>query len=236
MQTKKWKTLVGMLALTMTAVLIAGSCSDNSDATDGSSSDFLGMDGGADATANDGSQTASSYLFVRIEDLSTVSGNQDGADIDAVELIKNGVSTWALTSELCVLPDGSSCENGAAATGESDAFCTEADRCISHLETPQDDPNTLITYSSLGGKGTDNPGYQVLKMSDKIENGDTLVVYEVGNCKVSATCDDTQTVNADAESIKVSVGTSSTGPWYEMLAGSDTTKHPKISITIADLP
>jgi len=226
--------LVFALSLTLAA------CGEDDTTLDGTVSADTSTDGVAPDTtvpdmATDGMAPPAEYKFVKIEDLATVTGAQDGADIDAVELDKSGTSTWAASVESCTLPDGSNCANPDQAIGASDAFCTDLTKCFSNYELPTDDPATLPPYTSLGGFDGTTSGTLVVQMSDKIENGDKLNVYEVGNCDISEACSVTTTVAASAESVKVSVGTSATGPWVEVLAASDTANHPKVEITISGL-
>jgi hypothetical protein len=230
--------LVFALSLTLAA------CGEDDTTLDGTvtadtSTDGVAPDVGVPDMATDGTAPPAEYKFVKIEDLATVTGAQDGADIDAVELDKAGTSTWAASVASCTLPDGTDCKNSDKATGQADAFCdaTLADltKCFSNVESPTDDPTTIPPYTSLGGNDGTTSGTLVLQMSDKIENGDKLNIYELGNCDIATTCTDTSTSQATPESIKVSVGTSATGPWVEVLASSDTTNHPKVEITISGL-
>lgn len=219
--------------------LALSACSDESLEKDGGIVDATQDGVAADMTGDmttDGSPPPAEYKFVKIEDLSTVTGAQDGADIDAVELQKSGTSSWAASAVSCKLPDGSDCTNPDKAVGASDAFCTNpTTQCFSNVEVPTDDPLTIPPYASLGGDDGTTKGTLIVQMSDKIENGDTLTIYELGNCDVSAQCSVTKTNKATPESIKVSVGTTASGPWTEVLAASDTLKHPMVEITISGL-
>lgn len=226
--------IVGLLSL--------AACGEESTGTDGIITADTSTDGvpppdtGTPDMATDGTVPPAEYKFVKIEDLATLTSQyQDGADIDAVELDKSGTSTWAASVASCTLPDGSNCENSDKATGASDAFCTDLTKCFSNVESPTDDPTTIPPYTSLGGNDGTTSGTLVVQMSDKIENGDKLNIYEVGNCAIATTCTDTSSTQATPESIKVSVGTSATGPWVEVLASSDTTNHPKVEITVSGL-
>lgn len=225
MRKSRWISLLCVFALS----IAVAACGEEGTDLDG----YITEDGTpppAD-TSVDGAPPPEEYKYVKIEDLSTVTGAQDGADIDAVELQKNGASSWAQSSVSCTLPDSSNCANPDKATGESDAFCTDPTKCYSNFELPNDDPATLPPYTSLGGTG----GVQILMMADKIENDDKLVIYEVGNCDVSEACEVASTVQASPESIKVSVGTSDAGPWVVLLEASDTANHPKVEITVSGL-
>ena len=239
------RRLVSLLFVAALSLSLAA-CGEDDTTLDGTTTGDLTTDGvaapdtGVPDMATDGAVPPAEYKFVKIEDLATLTSQyQDGADIDAVELDKSGTSTWAASVESCTLPDGSNCESSDKATGQADAFCdaTLADltKCFSNVESPTDDPATIPPYTSLGGNDGTTSGTLVLQMSDKIENGDKLNIYELGNCDIATTCTDTSTSQATPESIKVSVGTSATGPWIEVLASSDTANHPKVEITISGL-
>ena len=227
---QRWNIVLCSLAFAFAAT----ACSDLTSGTDGK----IDIGGIHDMAVTDGTTPPAPYMYVKIEDLHPVTGAQDGADIDAVELIKAGTttSTWASSVASCTYPDGTTCANANKATGPSDAFCTDPTKCYSNYEEPTDDPATLPPYVSLGGLVGGVSGTLILQMASPIANGDQLIVYEVGNCTVSSACGVASTTNATAESVKVSVAKSATGPWTVVLAASDTTKHPDIDITIAGLP
>jgi hypothetical protein len=228
----------GWIVFLCLVVAVAAACSETSEDLDGyvPAGDTGWLDGYVPADSGaDGTTPPAEYKYVKIEDLSSVSGAQDGADIDAVELQKTAGSSWAAAAESCTLPDGTACANPDQAVGASDAFCSDPTKCFSNYELPTDDPATLPPYVALGGFDGTTSGTLIVSMSEKIENGDTLFVYEVGNCDVSEACTVASTTKASPESVKVSVGTSATGPWVEVLAASDTTKHPDIEIPISGL-
>lgn len=229
MQKNKWISLLCVLCLSLAFV----ACGEEAGTDGGPPPGEAILDGVAtpDLPPVDGGPPPAEYKYVKIEDLSTVTGAQDGADIDAVELDKSGTSSWAASVVSCKLPDASDCANPDKSTGASDAFCTDPAECYSNYELPTDNPATLPPYVALGGTG----GTLILMMTDKIENGDTLNVYEVGNCAVSEACGVASSTNASPESVKVSVATSDAGPWIELLAASDTNDHPKVTITVSGL-
>jgi hypothetical protein len=214
---------------------MVAACGEDTDKNDGIIAGEGRLDGAVSDSATDGTTPPAEYKYVKIEDLATISGAQDGADIDAVELQKSGASSWAAAAESCTLPDGTTCENPDKAVGASDAFCTDPTKCFSNVEVPTDDPATLPPYVSLGGFDGTTSGTLILSMSEKIENDDKLIVYEVGNCDVSEACGTGTPKTASPESVKVSVGKSATGPWVEVLAASETANHPKIEITVSGL-
>jgi len=229
MQKTRWIALLSVVVLS----LAVAACSDTT-ADDGYIPSEGTLDGEvADLPITDGPPPTKEYKYVMIEDLSSVTGAQDGADIDAVELMKSGAttSTWAQSAVSCKMPGDIDCANPAQAAGASDAFCTDPAECFSNFELPTDNPATLPPYVALGGAG----GKLILLMAEKIENGDTLTVYEVGNCAISEACGVTPTINASPESIWVKISETETGPWIEVLAQSDTANHPKIEITLSAL-
>lgn len=174
------------------------------------------------------------YRFVMITDLSDVSGGGDGADIDAIELQKADTSSWVHSVVACALPDATACDNADAIVGPSDAFCgdpVDLSRCFSNYELADPAP-----YVALGGAVGEDAGAIVVEMVDPMEPGDSLVIYELGNCAISATCEDVDTVTAAAESFNVAIAETADGPWIEVLPASATEDHPAVTVTIPELP
>lgn len=175
------------------------------------------------------------YRFVKITDLSdgTAAGT-DGADIDAIELQKTAESFWATSVASCAWYEGTACADETAVLGVSDAFCGDPidyGRCYSNYDSGEVPP-----YVALGGTVDTDSGELVVEMGGLIEEGDALVIYELGNCEVSSTCEDTSTVTAAPDSFSVSVGETATGPWVEILSASDTMDHPTVTVVVPALP
>lgn len=233
MPTGRWISLVSAIGI----VLLAACGTTDEDADGGTQDTFVPEPdtGAADTTSPDTIEPpVTEYRFLLIKDLSDGSADGvDGADIDAVELQKADESSWVKSVSSCKLPDDTDCANTEGIVGASDAFCgdpVDLTRCFSNFETADPAP-----YVSLGGTVGEASGTIVVEMTEPIAEGDTLIVYELGNCAISATCEDTETVNAAAESIAVSIGTTAEGPWVDILASSTTAEHPAVTIEVPAL-
>jgi hypothetical protein len=156
--------------------------------------------------------TAEHYRYVKIDDLSTKSSGDDpGADIDAVYHVKNGVAKSAVRQVGYKRSDGLTGKDASRkylaadpeqAVGDADGIWTYPNpngKCkyykdnstnISNAtcKTNKDDPSCDwdYTFVSLGGQG----GYIILEMDRDIEENDTIDVLEIGgNCKLVNTID-----------------------------------------------
>jgi len=134
---RSWISLFCVVAMSLSA------CGDEGTAKDGGPPGEAILDSrvpdtlAPDGPPGDGSVPPAEYKFVKIEDLSTVTGAQDGADIDAVELKKTGGSTWVASVVSCKLPDNTDCANPSKVVGASDAFCSGGfTQCFSNVELP----------------------------------------------------------------------------------------------------
>lgn len=130
------------------------------------------------------------YRFVLLTDLtSPVAGEFPGADVDAVELIKFDRSYFSTAVEDAAIPvDSNSAADPYQMVGPADANC---------------DPDSGA-FTALGG--ADAGGYAILSFGTAeedvtIENGDSIVVYELGM---------TLCGEFDADPVEVSVGIGNT--------------------------
>ena len=164
------------------------------------------------------------YFYVLIEDLSNTEGEDPGADIDAVVLIKDGVRSYARRPVAYYFPPGTTPlrSNEFDAIGEPDAHTTYP--ATSGICSVDGD------FASLGGVG----GYILVEMEEEIENGDTLEVIEIGGgCFFGDDGED----EARAEEVQVSVSTADelTGTWQVLGTGESATS-PIISFSVSALP
>jgi len=186
--------------------------------------------GDADATTNDTVDNDTSepelvpYQYVLIEDLSDTGGEDPGADIDAVVLIKDGVRSYAGRPVAYYFPPDTEPlrSNEFEVVDEPDA----------HTTYPASTGICLVdgSFASLGGQG----GYILVEMDEEIENGDTLEVIEIGGgCFFGDNGED----EARAEEVQVSVSTADDldGTWQVIGTGTSTSS-PIISFTVSALP
>lgn len=190
-----------------------------------------GTTGDADATTTDtvDNDTGTDpvpvpYQYVLIEDLSDTGGEDPGADIDAVVLIKDGVRSYAGRPVAYFFPADTEPlrSNEFEVVDEPDA----------HTEYPASTGICLVdgSFASLGGVG----GYILVEMDEEIENGDTLEVIEIGGgCFFGDNGED----EARAEEVQVSVSTADDldGTWAVIGTGTSTSS-PIISFTVTALP
>ncbi len=160
----------------------------------------------------------SPYRFVRLDDMSNVTGGADpGADVDAIVLTKAATGqvhfAEAVTSYLAAPSDVA---NGdpTAALFAPDAF----------TGWPDDLSVCKVSggFVSLGGAG-----HLIVDMGVDIEEGDTLLVLEVGACSYGS-----GTAFADPLKVRVSVGSSVETPWIPL---GDTPGGPA-SLPVGPLP
>jgi hypothetical protein len=175
----------------------------------GSSSGTESTSGGTTPT----DQPTTPYYFVRINDIGTQGGMNPGADIDAVAVVKpNGATAYADQvqeympvnaqdlSAMSMLPENILGEPTAFGTPFEPQFAGPDKYCS------LDDSHFL----GLGGLGA----YVIVSFVDAIENGDTVTVYEVGNCDGEGKLDPVQ--------VQVSVSAAVDGNWvtiFEANAG-----------------
>jgi len=164
------------------------------------------------------------YRYVKVQDESPVSsdGADPGADIDAVVLRKpDGSMYYAVDVKAYYRGDGLSSNeknkafNPEAIIGAPNSVLdvTNPDGTCNYLDMDQtvDKENDAhYTFVSLGGKteGRDG-GFIVVEMQNAIENGDELIVVELGDCDlVAETTQAGASSTAKAEEISVSVSVS----------------------------
>lgn len=169
------------------------------------------------------------YKFVRIQDLSsnkTTTKEDPGADIDAIALTKAadpndttyavGVRGFARSDGTSSNPDKTIAATPEKALGAPDAFVSYASTgkgdgtCNYRKDGNKDNEYTFV---SLGGLG----GYLIVEMAKAIENGDTLTVFELGECKLNGTNDNKHsTAGAEKMKVSVSVSESTEGDWRDI--------------------
>jgi len=143
-----------------------------------------------------GCRDAGPLRYVRLDDESTRTLNTPypGSDIDAIELLRDGVlvGTAQAVVEAHIL-------DGAA--GNSNAF-----KDTSHVLGVADfDPAKRVNYLALGGKHA----YVVVRMSSALEPGDTLKVHEIGASS-----------GGSAEPCTVSIARDKDGPFTAIGSGA----------------
>lgn len=199
------------LLLAIGLVVGSASCGDEDLLGDDGGAGDVGVgDTGATADQSGGTDAATEvvYRFVRIQDDDTApTGEDPGADIDAVGLVKTGEPQYASLVAACeVGPSGGVCTNEEGVLGAPEAFPGLADDNLDECDA------TSANFVSLGGTG----GSVVVEMPADIESGDTLLIYEVGNCAVVGAGN-----QARAEPITVSIGESESGPWEALTLSGD---------------
>ncbi len=197
--------------------------------------------------------TGDEYKYVKIQDESPVSnkGEDPGADIDAVVLMKADNSQYyASDVKAYFRGDGTSSveKNKAfvpdAILGAPDSVIdvTNPDGKCKYLDmekTVDKANDAFFTFVSLGGKteGKDG-GYIIVEMQKGMENGDKLFVVELGDCAlVAETTQSGNSSNAITEAISVSVAVSddySNNSWVPVINSSKAVKGV-VTGTIANL-
>lgn len=180
--------------------------------------------------------SAPEYKYVRIDDLSDASkatGEDPGADIDAVVLVKSGSKEqiYAVAHHGYKRGDGKSSVDDKtkafdpdAIIGAPDSFVDYPDsaKCNYYKENPKTNPAKEYTFVSLGGQAKDGTsGYIIVEMGGKIEVNDQLDVLELGNCKLANTST-SDGVKAVAEEIEVHISISAEfgGDWVSIGTGT----------------
>jgi hypothetical protein len=171
-----------------------------------------GTNNGTNNGANNGTNNgvpANNYRFVLVEDLTaSVAGAYPGVDLDAVQLTKaSGGINYATAVDDFNLADNNNGRNEAtnvnAATGAPDDGCSADD----------------TKFVALGGVG----GYIVVSFGTDaadvtVENGDSIVVHEIGrgSCPASSFDDDpyalSVSVSSDAGFIELATGAEGVAP------------------------
>lgn len=214
--------LFAAVGLTITACEVDGD-GDADGTTSGTSGNDATTSGVTDTSGGTSGGTVLNYYFVRVNDQSTNTGNTNpGADIDAIGIVK---------------PDGtrhyvSKVEQYSPVNVDDIAALSAIPDNIIGAPTAFADPTNVSPASdcsledqnfvALGGVG----GYIIVSFGDAhVENGDTLNVYEIGNCANGGV--------ADPVEVQVSVASNADGEWvtvFSALAG------PLMSSTVSGLP
>ena len=220
--TSRLRFLLILIAVMSSLALVFSGCEveDEEDGTDTVQTDTSNPD----STVEDTTITPD-YRFVRIDDLTEDPGTRydAGADIDAVILTKNstGATSYAESIEGYIHGGGQGDNvDPTQALGAPDAFPNydgDASECV--LE----DDNGDDTFVSLGGVG----GTLIVRMTDKIETGDNLMILEVGGCDYGGG-------EAFAEDVEVQIAVSSdvdTAQWVSLGSGTG----PEIGFNVPTL-
>lgn len=157
-------------------------------------------DGGHDSDGSDAIEQPVPYRYVKITDMSSATSTENaGADIDAVELVKEGgQSHWAETIEQADLAGTPGSADVNEILGQNDAVWEDGTCEINS------------GYTSLGG----SPGTVVVSfgLDVELEPGDAIRVYEVGNCDFGGGA-------AVAEEIRIEVGVELVDGVWPLVAG-----------------
>lgn len=189
------------------------------------------------------------------EDKNVCTNEDPGADIDAIALKKatDGSVTYAkrvveyknnFTAGVSVFykEDNTIAINPEKVTGAPDSlfeYATEAglpadDAKCRYVKEGITDGNygpDDYTFVSLGGAG----GYIVVEMDQKIENGDTVDVLEVGDCElISSTGTTTSSSKVMKEDVSVQVSVNGNDGWKTIKESGHAT-NGLISISVAGL-
>jgi hypothetical protein len=219
--------LFAVVGLSMTACEVDGD-GDADGTTSGTSgtTDTSGSTSGTSGTSGDTSVTTNKYYFVRVNDQSTNTGTNPGADLDAISITKAGTGRRAYVtrvedykpvnegdiSGVSIIPEN--------IIGEPTAFGTPFDPANAGSDKSCDlgDEN----FVALGGVG----GHIIVSFGDDhVENGDTLTVYEIGNCDGEG--------KADPVEVQVSVSSNVDGNWITVFTAA---AGPVMSKAIDGLP
>lgn len=215
--------LFAVVGLSMTACEVDG---DGDAETTGTTSSGTDTSGSTSGTSGDTSGTTLNYYFVRVNDQSTNTGTNPGADLDAISITKGGSGERAYVtrveeykpvneadiSGVSILPDN--------ILGAPTAFGTPFDPANAGSDKDCDlgDEN----FVALGGVG----GYIIVSFGDAhVENGDTVTVYEIGNCNGNG--------KADPVEVQVSVSSNVDGNWVTLFSAA---AGPVMSGAVSGLP
>ena len=196
------------------------------------------------------------YKYVRIDDLTPMSdianltsdgsvktwkSEDPGVDLDAIVLTKAGSGAPIYAEAVLGYRRGDGQESIEKKTHafDSDAILHAPDSmttypsetCNYYIGDPKDKETRQYPFVSLGGQN----GWIIVEMGDKIEEGDTLDIIELGDCKLANT-ESGKMDKAKAESMKVqvSVGSKVESEWV-IVAESGAAVGGVLSVTIPEL-
>lgn len=219
MARKFWFLLICMLAavgLVATACEVDGD--GDADGTTSGSTDTSGSTSGTSGTSGDTSGTTvenQKFYYLKVLDQSAGEGTSNpGADIDAVRLKKASGAAHFVENVLEYTPKAgvdisaeSSIEDNIK--GEPTAFAAEGQ----DFNTADANSKCSLAdnhYLGLGGPG----GYVVVDFGNNdIANGDTITVYEIGNCNGNSGA----AGFPDAVAVQISVGKTIDENWQTVL-------------------
>lgn len=238
---------------------VKAECTSSADCGEGKMCDSATLKCVDDPDYNPGTGESTAYRYVRIDDLSpkTSTGSDPGADIDAVVLTKSaaagggkyyaenvyaygrGDGTGACTKDTCKKERSANAYDPMAILHEPDSlvdYGQNGRKCNYYkvVPTSKDSDDAEFTFVSLGGEG----GYIIVEMGEKIENGDSLTVLELGDCDVpgETTFDkkDFTISKEKAEAVKVAIGVSdkADGDWSVVVIDDKKAQNGIITTTI----
>jgi hypothetical protein len=187
-------------------------------------------DVGESDDANNGDTDASDvdtelpYYFLRISSNSDASGASEdpGPDIDAISLTKDGGATYwagAVVDEYrSSLGSGNASEMSLNLLGEADDVSLQGDSCQVNAQN----------YYSVGQ--TSDYVTVSFEQNAVIEAGDTVTVYEVGDCLGP------NGIEPWAEPFAIEVGTSARGELWSLVASSAVGPVVRYTLTESELP
>lgn len=221
----KHRSVVGMLVVVLCAGFVGG-CDDDRK----SNGEFY-----SDAYVDRASCVAAGgflngwdileYYFVRVNDQSTNAGVNPGADIDAITITKSTTGRRASVSRVEEYRPVNTADISRVSmqpdniVGDPTAFGTPFDpeQVGPDKECSLDDEH----FVSLGGVG----GYIIVSFgADHVETGDTITVYEIGNCNKQGASDPIE--------VQVSVSSAVDGEWITVFFGTEGPAMSGISINL----
>ena len=215
---RKLSFIFTLFAFTAALGFVLAACeleedSDTDAAVSGTDTNTAGTD-----TNVDGPQ----LRFVRIDDNSDGGGENPGADIDAIVLIKpGGAESYAENVESSFAGGGDPIAvDPMDALGPPDAFYN-----WSTGDTTVCDAND--GFFTTGGSG----GQLIVRMAQVMDPGDTLTVLEVGNCQYDES-DPDAIAGIDPIDVYVSVANDPAGSWITVGSGTG----PEITFPVPALP
>lgn len=218
--------LLVCLAAALGFVVSGCEVDDDADADGGTSTDGT-TDGATDGTTDGTEPILLNYRYVRVTDISgNDTGNNPGADIDAIILTKAGGGDVMPTAVI----DSFSGSNATEAIVPEevltlDAFSTSNPSSGATCSLYRDANGTNSTFFALGGDG-----FVTVQFAEPgLEVGDTLRVLEVGNCEFTGLDGNTGTAGAENVMVEVSVGSDASGTWRTVVSNGS---GPAISATL----
>jgi len=215
--------LFAVVGLSMTACEVDG---DGDAETTGTTSSGTDTNGTSSGDTDTNVTPTLNYYFVRVNDQSTNTGPNPGADLDAISITKSGTGRRAYVTRVeDYKPVNESDISGVSIIadnilGEPTAFGTPFDPAKAGSDQPCDlgDEN----FVALGGVG----GHIIVSFGDDhVENGDVVTVYEIGNCNGEG--------KADPVEVQVSVSSNVDGNWITLFNAA---AGPVMSGTASGLP